>query len=341
MLYVSKVLNADPTFVKGKMEADKLEKLEQQHLCVPKFVGKPGDNCQEAEGLAKESTIDKRPTMKQGMMDACTNNGQGKDEEQSVTKENPDLVAHTKRGLIISEKESETVGQIISDPNLAAGQQAAISQLQNQAATEKVHKNRCCSKCSLPNKSAVIGMMTWYSKFIPHFSLVVEPLRSLVRTPNSPFSWGPAAEKSFQKLKQLLLESPAFALFDPALETIVTTDASDVGIGAVLSQVQHDGNERTVAFASRTLSAAERKYSVLGERSISMHLGCRKMAVLALCKGADRASLRIARWSMKLMGFNYDVKYKPGNVNVVADALSRLPVIDLHEVAEYEEDIIA
>uniref|UniRef100_A0A5S6QPE1 Uncharacterized protein n=1 Tax=Trichuris muris TaxID=70415 RepID=A0A5S6QPE1_TRIMR len=47
-----------------------------------------------------------------------------------------------------------------------------------------------------------------------------------------------------------------------------------------------------------------------------LYLPPNKMAVLALGKGADRASLRIARWSMKLMGFNYDVKYKPGYVNV-------------------------
>uniref|UniRef100_A0A5S6Q7R2 Clathrin light chain n=1 Tax=Trichuris muris TaxID=70415 RepID=A0A5S6Q7R2_TRIMR len=74
------------------------------------------------------------------MIHACINKRQRTDEEQSTRKENPDLVADTKPGLIICEKKSETVGQIMSDLNSAVGQQAAASHQTNQAATEKVHR---------------------------------------------------------------------------------------------------------------------------------------------------------------------------------------------------------
>ena len=67
----------------------------------------------------------------------------------------------------------------------------------------------------------------------------------------------------------MLLDSQALALFDPTLRTIVSTDASDYGLGGVLSQVGLDSIERTVAFASRTLSAAERKYATVEKEALA------------------------------------------------------------------------
>lgn len=69
------------------------------------------------------------------------------------------------------------------------------------------------------------------------------------------------AEQSLTKVKHLLEKSPFLALFDPEMRTIVSTDTSEYGLGAILSQVSPDGIDHTVAFASHTLSTAERKYS--------------------------------------------------------------------------------
>uniref|UniRef100_A0A5S6QCG5 RNA-directed DNA polymerase n=1 Tax=Trichuris muris TaxID=70415 RepID=A0A5S6QCG5_TRIMR len=212
---------------------------------------------------------------------------------------------------------------------------------------------------SIQSLRSFIGMMTWYSKFIPNLSSTIEPLRALIRNADSTFCWNTTAEESFQKLKHLLLESPALALFEPRLATVVTTDASGVGIGAVLSQIQEDGNERTIAFASRALSLTERKYSVVEKEALACVWAVEKwrhwlwgtkftlcsdqrsLTTLLTSKGIDRASLRIARWSMKLMEFNYDIKYKPGSANSVADALSRLPVEKEPTNLEHEEDVVA
>ena len=106
-------------------------------------------------------------------------------------------------------------------------------------------------------------------KFILNYASVVEPLRELLRGPST-FSWSVTAQQSFDSVKQLIVSNPALALFDPELHTIVTTDASDYGLGAVLMQIYADKMEKTIAFASQTLTESERKYST-GEKEA---LGC-------------------------------------------------------------------
>ncbi|CAM5165376.1 unnamed protein product [Natator depressus] len=78
-------------------------------------------------------------------------------------------------------------------------------------------------------------------------------------------------------VKDLIVHSPVLALFSPALPTIVTTDASDYGLGAVLTQLLEDNTERTVAFASRTLSNAERKYSTVEKEALASVWAIQKM----------------------------------------------------------------
>ncbi|XP_028428290.1 uncharacterized protein LOC114551451 [Perca flavescens] len=77
-----------------------------------------------------------------------------------------------------------------------------------------------------------LGLASWYSKFIPDFSTVVEPLReTLSESTERQFTWTAEAEHSFTAIKRLIVESPALALYDPELPTYVTTDASDYGLG--------------------------------------------------------------------------------------------------------------
>ncbi|CAM5075843.1 unnamed protein product [Natator depressus] len=152
-------------------------------------------------------------------------------------------------------------------------------------------------------------------------------------------------ENYYKTVKDLIVHSPVLALFSPALPTIVTTDASDYGLGAVLTQLHEDNTERTVAFASRTLSNAERKYSAVKKEALACVWATEKwrtylwgrtfklrtdhspLTTLLTTKGLGRAGYRIARWSARrLLSFNYELEYKPGNQNVVADCLSRLPL---------------
>lgn len=103
--------------------------------------------------------------------------------------------------------------------------------------------------------SSFLGLTLWYSKFIPNYSAVVKPFKALNRGSAS-FTWTPEAQTGFERVKDLLINNPALTLFDPELHTIVTTDASNYGLGAVLNQMHLDGFKKTVAFASHKLTQA-------------------------------------------------------------------------------------
>ncbi|KAF7647901.1 hypothetical protein LDENG_00165050 [Lucifuga dentata] len=106
------------------------------------------------------------------------------------------------------------------------------------------------------------------SKFVPNFATVVYPMHECVKEGAS-FTWTAAAQSSFDKVKILLVTSPALTLFDPALRSVISTDASDYGVGAMFAQVQPDGTEKPVAFAFRTLTTAERKYSIVEKEALA------------------------------------------------------------------------
>lgn len=155
----------------------------------------------------------------------------------------------------------------------------------------------------------------------------------------------------------MLLKSPALAIYDPKLPTYITTDASDYGLGAVLTQLHSDNVERIVAFAFRTLSPAERKYSRIEKealacvwaverwrtymwgRRFTLRTDHQALTTLLSTKGMNRAGMRIARWSARLMCFQYDMQYHPGSQNVMADCLSGVPLSDSSAAADLVTEI--
>ncbi|KAK7877730.1 hypothetical protein WMY93_030544 [Mugilogobius chulae] len=204
-----------------------------------------------------------------------------------------------------------------------------------------------------------LGLSAWYSKFVPNYATVVEPMRALLRK-DCAFHWNKTAQTAFDQVKQLIVQSTALVLFDPNKPTIVSTDASDYGIGAVLTQLDSSGEEQTVAFASRSLSDAERKYSIVEKEALACIWAAEKwrtwlwgrkfllrtdhqaLTTLLTTKGNNRAGLRIARWSARLLEFDYDVEYRSGSLNHVADCLSRLPLPETDTACAAEvESVVA
>ncbi|KAL7856478.1 hypothetical protein SRHO_G00153770 [Serrasalmus rhombeus] len=202
-----------------------------------------------------------------------------------------------------------------------------------------------------------LGLTGWYAKFIPNYATLVEPLRAVLRK-STGFCWTDEANENFSRVKQIISTSHALALFDPSCPTTVTTDASNYGLGAVLTQ-WHGDTELTVAFASRTLSECERKYSAtekealacvwatekwrtyLWGRHFTLQTDHNPLTTLLSTKGLGRAGMRIARWSARLLCFNYTIVYKPGTENVTADCLSRLPLPCMKEEQEQEPEMVA
>lgn len=192
-----------------------------------------------------------------------------------------------------------------------------------------------------------LGLVEYYARFIPNFADIVEPMRVLLRK-GQLFEWSGEVEASFRMVKDALASSTILRMFDASLPVVVSTDASDCGLGAVLQQ--REGQElHTVAFASRALSPAERKYSVGEREALACVWACERwhvylwgrhftlmtdhqaLVTLLTTQGPGRRPLRVARWAERLLRYNYTVKYRKGSKNQVADALSRLPAASSQE----------
>ena len=204
-----------------------------------------------------------------------------------------------------------------------------------------------------------LGMVQYYARFIPNLSSLTVDLRKMIQSDDKKLTWSQKTMDDVNVVKQALVCSELLVPFDSSLETVVTTDASSIGLGAVLSQIQKDGSERVVSFASKSLSASEAKYCSLELEALACvwaverwhtYLWGRKFVLrtdhnpLTTLYGAvltKRAGHRISRWRARLKVYNFDVQYVKGSSNVPADAMSRVPVSNSTPVSDDENEIVA
>ena len=112
-------------------------------------------------------------------------------------------------------------------------------------------------------------MLSYYSKFLPNLSTELAPLYKLLQQ-SVPWKWNAEQQKAFDRSKQLLTSSQLLVHFNPDLEIILACDASDYGIGAVLSP---NGCEKPIGFVSRTLTKAEKNYPQLEKEGLACIYG--------------------------------------------------------------------
>ncbi|XP_046687392.1 uncharacterized mitochondrial protein AtMg00860-like [Homalodisca vitripennis] len=113
-----------------------------------------------------------------------------------------------------------------------------------------------------------LGLANYYRKFVPDYSKIARPLIELTKK-NKSFIWGTEQQEAFQTLKEKLTTAPILRHFDPKLPVELHTDASDIGVGAVIMQ-KEKGDALPVAYASRRLSEAEKKYTVTEKECIGV-----------------------------------------------------------------------
>ena len=128
---------------------------------------------------------------------------------------------------------------------------------------------------SVSGLKSYLGMLSYYNKFLPSLSSLLYPLHRLLRK-DTPWVWGTAQSKAFTVSKKLLLSSNCRTHFDSSLRLTLACDASNYGLGAVLSHKMPDGSERPIAYASRTLNTAERNYSQLEKEGLACIFGVKK-----------------------------------------------------------------
>ena len=110
-----------------------------------------------------------------------------------------------------------------------------------------------------------LGLAQYCAKFIPDFASVTDPLWEITRG-DKKFVWSTRQQKAFDKVKSLITQAATLAYYDKKAKTRLVTDASPVGLGAILEQEQSDGTFKPVMFASRSLTDTERRMHNLKEK---------------------------------------------------------------------------
>lgn len=114
-----------------------------------------------------------------------------------------------------------------------------------------------------------LGLASYFRRFVRNFATLASPLNQLLRS-GTPFVLSEDCEKSFQALKDALTSDPVLTHFDDTKPTLLHTDASGYGIGAVILQRDNQSRERVVAYASRTLSSAEKNYTITEQECLAV-----------------------------------------------------------------------
>jgi hypothetical protein len=182
-----------------------------------------------------------------------------------------------------------------------------------------------------------LGLMSYYRRFIQGFSKLAAPLHKLLKK-DAIYEWTDEQERAFRSLKSKLTSPPILRYPDYSRRFILTTDASNEGLGAVLSQGEI-GKDLPVAFASRSLNKAERNYSTTEKELLAIVWGVRyfrpylygtKFTVVTdhkplmwIMRVKDPGS-RLLKWRIKLEEYDYDIVFKTGASSTNAEALSRI-----------------
>ena len=201
---------------------------------------------------------------------------------------------------------------------------------------------------------AFVGLANFYRKFVNNFSKRTLPLTNIMGK-NKEFKWDKEQEDSFNDIKVALTNTPVLKLPTREGRFKVHTDASDYAIGAVLEQ--EDVNEKTikpVAYFSKKLQGAQTRYATHVKElyAIVKALECWRHYLegvnfdvytdhfsLQYLRNQSELSKLQARWMEKLSTFDFEIIYKPGRTNIVADALSRKPQINVLNLQAIDSNV--
>lgn len=188
-----------------------------------------------------------------------------------------------------------------------------------------------------------LGISSYYNRYIPMYSSIAAPLTDALKgkEKKGAIVWNDKCQAAFETLKEKLTDKPV--LFAPDFEKpfIVQTDASDVGMGAVLSQVDERGEEHPIVYLSKKFSDVERRYGttekecasiVFAIKRLHYYLDGRSFTVvtdhnpLVWLRSNASTNPRLMRWALALQPYDFKIVHRPGKQNKNADSLSRASI---------------
>ncbi|KAJ8651447.1 hypothetical protein O0I10_013001 [Lichtheimia ornata] len=183
-----------------------------------------------------------------------------------------------------------------------------------------------------------LGLSGYYRRFVPQYAHILAPVSSLLKKENK-FEWSHIQQEAFDKVKAIMTHPTILAFPDRSQVQILTTDASGIGVGAILSQSPDGTSEKetVIAFESRILRGAGLRYSAVHQEALAVCWAVEKfrhyLAGRSFILRTDSSAVsfvlnsskpsKLQRWAAMLMGYDFQVKHHPGKQNP-ADALSRL-----------------
>lgn len=193
-------------------------------------------------------------------------------------------------------------------------------------------------------------MLNYYWCFLPDIGAVLEPLYELLRQ-DTTWCWKTEQQRAFKTAKKFLQSAELLVQFQPDLELILASYASDYRVGVVLSHRMAEGTEHPINYVSRSLNSAEHGYSTIKKEALAIIFGVkkfhqflygRKLTIRTDHKPLEgllneqngvrqQAALRVQRWALTLAACEYKIAYKAGETNVNADAFSCLPLSEMPE----------
>lgn len=189
-----------------------------------------------------------------------------------------------------------------------------------------------------------LGLMMFYSRFLPNHSTVLAPLNALLKK-DQKWKWGTAQATAFEEAKKMLMKSQTLVHYDDRLSLYLACDASSYGAGCVLSH-RIENQDRPIAFASCTLTDAQKNYSQIEREAFSIVFGLRRFhqflygrsfvivtdhrPLLSLF-APDRpvpshTAAKLQRWALLLSSYKYTLEYRRSAAHANADSMSRLPL---------------
>jgi hypothetical protein len=186
----------------------------------------------------------------------------------------------------------------------------------------------------------VLGFFGYYRQFICNFAEIAKPLTDLTckRIPET-IVWTELHQKSLDLLKEKILSNAVLYVFEIGKPFNLYCDSSDFAVGAVLTQVDEHGIERPISFISQKLSDTQRRWATIEKEAYAIIWALNKLKeIITGCKififsdhnpliyltESMSKSAKLVRWSLSLQTFDFELIYKRGKLNTIADFLSRL-----------------